>query len=67
MVENKVVSTILYTLMDIVIAFALGFVFLFLGYLVTGLDKDHFETRMPNYLTEICTFADLAHPAIHKS
>ena len=20
---------------------------------------------MPNYLTEICTFADLAHPAIH--
>ena len=32
-------SAILFTLMDIVITFALGFVFLFLGYLVTGLDK----------------------------
>lgn len=34
--------SILYTVIEFVIVIALGFVFLFLGFLLTGLDKDNF-------------------------
>jgi len=54
----------LYVLIEIVASIVLGILFLFIFYLFTGVNKENFNTRMPNLLTEICTYADLAHPLL---
>jgi len=56
---------LIYTLIEVVATLVLGLLFLFVGFAFIGGNKTYFNTRMPNILTEICTFADLAHPLVH--